>query len=400
MHRFLGFRRTIPALAVVASVVAQLMLAARVEAVFSGANGRIAFGAEGDIYTVRPDGTGPKLVTSGRSFDPQWSPDGKRIAFLTVRDGYFDIHLMNEDGSNPTNLTQSPGVDDGDFAWSPDGTKIAFVRADGTGDSAIYVMSSDGTEQKTLTSPGYAQADFSPRWSPDGQEIVFSRSYEWGSFKEIFVMKADGSGEINLTNFQATRDDPQAWADAGGARWSPDGTKIGFHQTSKVYGLRTNVWTMNPDGSDRRRLTTGLREFNPEWSPDSARIAFQSPFDISTTDRYGSGQTALTNDSDEDWEPQWSPDGRRIVFQRIRQTPDGGTDGSDVYVMNADGTGQVNLTDQLGSFARGADWQPLVRSSFKNGPEFCRTLRDAAGEPSFGETYRTFGKCVNENSAS
>jgi TolB protein len=378
-------------LALLASVLLQLVLAARVEAVFTGANGRVAFGAGDGIYSVRPDSTGLKLLASGRNLDPQWSPDGKTIAFVAVRDG-FDIYAMNADGSHQTPLTDSPCVHERDFAWSPDGTKLAFVRDHDTGDGEIYVMNRDGSGQERITSPGYGESDSSPRWSPEGQKIVFSRSYHGGSFKEIFVTNVDGSGTTNLTDFQATRSDPQTWADAGGARWSPDGTKIAFHQASRAFGWSNNVWTMNPDGSGKSRLTTGLQEINPEWSPDSARLVFQSPF-ISAMDRDGAGQTAL-GDSGEDWKPQWSPDGRRILFQRTLRTPDGGTDGSDVYVMTGGGTGQINLTERLGGFAGDADWQPLARSTFKNGAGFCEALREAVGEAAFRERYRTFGKCV------
>jgi TolB protein len=393
--REVGFRRAARALVVLVVAVAQLVLVAHAESVFSGANGRIAFSAGGGIYTVRPDGTGLKPLAAG--FGSQWSPDGNRIAFVAVRDRYFDIHVMNADGANQANLTRSPGVHDRDFAWSPDGTKLAFVRDHDTGDGEVYVMNSDGTGKERLTSPGFGEADAGPRWSPDGRKLVFGRIFGFQSFNDVFSINADGSGATNLTNFQATRSDPQTWATAGGARWSPDGTRIVFHQSSRASGWSNNVWTMNPDGSDKRRLTAGLNELRPEWSPDSARIVFQSPFDISTVDRNGSGQVALTSSSDDESWPQWSPDGRRIVFQRTLHTPDGGSDGSDVYAMNADGTAQVNLTAHVGGFAGGADWQPLVRSAFRNGAEFCRALRDATGDEAFKETHRTFGKCVSEN---
>jgi hypothetical protein len=61
-------------------------------------------------------------------------------------------------------------------------------------------------------------------------------------------------------------------------------------------------------------------------------------------DRNGAGQAALAGTSDEDRKPQWSPDGSKLLFQRTLRTPDGGTDGSDVHVLNADGTGAANLT--------------------------------------------------------
>ena len=108
------------------------------------------------------------------------------------------------------------------------------------------------------------------------------------------------------------------------------------------------------------------------FSGANVRIAFSTDGSIHTVRPDGTGVRPLGPGLG----PQWSPDGKpRTPTERP----------------------QVNLTAQVGGFAGGAEWQPLVRSSFKNSAEFCRALRDATGEASFKETYRTFGKSVSGN---
>ena len=107
-------------------------------------NGRIAFASTRnsqafDIYTITPDGSFPLRLTDDVSqvhnfptydFDPTWSPDGSKIAFVSNREGGFQIFSMNADGSNVQRLTNQP-ADNYQPAWSPDGTKIAFTRGGG-----------------------------------------------------------------------------------------------------------------------------------------------------------------------------------------------------------------------------------------------------------------------------
>ena len=277
---------------------------------------------------------------------PAWSPDGRTIVFVSWRDGNGEVYAMDADGSGPRNLTQNPAKDVHP-AWSPDGRKIAFVsRRDGN--SEIYVMNADGSGQRNLTRsrasddpPTFFSAISSsaPAWSRDGRRIAFlrpaTRSYKYpgrGVIRrdgtDLYVVNADGSGLRNLTrNLRPTYPYSQLV-------WSPDGRTIYFGR----YLVRT-------DGSGARRLP--YIPITAVWSPDGRRIAFAKkrpgPPSPSLTDIYvmnadGSGTRNLTHNASYNAEPAWSPDGRKIAFHSTR-------DGNrEIYVMNADGSGKRNLT--------------------------------------------------------
>ena len=129
-----------------------------------------------------------------------------KIVFSSDRDGNSEIYVMNPDGTNQTRLTNN-NTEEAQPSWSPDGTKIAF-ESNRDGNPEIYVMNTGGANQVRLTNNTASDSD--PAWSPDGSKIAF-RSYRDGN-SEVYVMNADGTNPVNLTNHPDNS--------AGEARWS------------------------------------------------------------------------------------------------------------------------------------------------------------------------------------
>jgi Tol biopolymer transport system component len=305
-------------------------------------------GYAGVLWVMNPDGSGQRRLAPAHP--GRWSPDGQKLAF-----GGDDIYVINADGSDQVKLTSDPGWDDGDLAWSPDGRAIAFRRQlppDGRS-SEIHVMNADGSEQRMLTRIAQQLGDpVDLAWSPRGNKIALSRR---DGNLEIYVMNTDGSEQRRLTRNTVRDSNPV---------WSPDGRRIAFEHNWQV-------WVMNADGSGQRRLTrNGGRNFAPAWSPDGRRIAFERRlgrvqsvdwcsgcgtariFEVWVTNADGSGQQSLTPRGAK---PSWSPDGRRIAFVSKR---DGN---AEIYAMNADGSGQRNLTRTPGRQERWAAWSPAQK---------------------------------------
>ena len=282
-----------------------------------------------------------------------------QIAFSSNRDGpahvihgwpTSDIYVMAADGKNQRRLTNNPASDHSP-SWSPDGKRIAFV-SDRDGHVhrripwltyEIYVMDADGSNQLNLTNNPHD--DRSPSWSPDGKRIVFEsdRDNDRGHNIEIYVMDADGSNQINITN-NLTEDRYPAW--------SPDGERIAFSARREGHVVHNldityEIYVMDIDGGNEQRLTENRNnDWSPAWSPDGQRIAFMADrkgdvvqFDIYEMDADGGNPQKLTNHRAWVGSPSWSPDSERIVFNSNR---DGNTN---IYVMDADGGNLQNLTN-------------------------------------------------------
>lgn len=261
-------------------------------AAFPGENGRIAFIRSNDVWTMNPDGSEQTNLTNTPEVwktEPSFSPDGTKLVFEgrpPTAQGVDtpDIYTVNADGTGQTNLTDTPGVSELKPAWSPDGGRILFFAASASGERReARTMDADGTDQETLASDvGYLGGD--PDWSPDGTRIAFVSYEEEGVVDgegydlnySVSVVGADGSDPTRVAGpyYEITYGD--------GPTWSPDGERVAFSVTHGPDGddefyanTLVDIHVADVDGSPEPRQirTRDIGESYPAWSPDGERLA-------------------------------------------------------------------------------------------------------------------------------
>ena len=276
-------------------------------------------------------------------FNPAISNDGSKLAFVSDRDGNREIYALDLiwmdgytqwEGRNLTNITQTAGHD-----WtpkfSPTNEKIVFTTYfPATDNYDVFIMNADGSDKQNLTNSPYYEKH--PQFSPDGSFIIF-QAWQKGKMEIFFSNLLDGN-IINLTRNTASHDIiPQ------GNAFSPDEQEIVF--TSERDGNR-NIYIMNTDGTNQIQLTDhSAADYEPVYSPDGLSIIFTSERDgnkeIYIMNNNGLNLKNLSNNPADDWNPRYYPDNHKIVFQSLRDGPANW----EIYMMNLDGKRQTNLTN-------------------------------------------------------
>ena len=258
--------------------------------------GRIVFDDYDSLFSMRADATDLRRITgrAGPEFDGSWSPDGRFVAYRDSRRGINEddeIYVVAADGTGPKNLTDNPANDWG-ADWSPDGEWIAF-NSDRDGLPLTgYLVHPDGSDLHRI--PGETWFEY-PSFSPDGTRIVFSGHQ--GSDYDLYVVDIATGETTQLTDSPGS----DSWP-----AWSPDGTTVAFATErddclrapadqdcwqSGEPGEHHDIWIINADGSDPRRVTPEVGQF-VTWSPDG-RYLLISGHTLFVVRPDGSGRTEI-----------------------------------------------------------------------------------------------------------
>jgi len=220
-----------------------------------------------DIYTVHADGSNLTNITNSPAKDvnPVWSPDGKRIAFESDRDGFRQIYLMNTDGSNIIQLTNDDfdhtlgvPINNSSDLWSPNGSKLVISQSLPNAEQwSLYILYIE-TLQKTLIFDKPLPYS-SPIWSPDGTHLAFVSDLTAGS--KLYVVDSNGNNLTELTEMLPADESPERYL-APSFTWARDGRSV-FFTASNMHAVNSasenykwRVYEAGLDGSLTLHTTT------------------------------------------------------------------------------------------------------------------------------------------------
>jgi TolB protein len=356
--------------ALVTSAVLGTQLLRAVSPTPTGDAGILVYGSDGDLYTMRDDGTDRRQLTSGSDldFNALWSPDGSRIAFFsdTFAEPFEPVlKVMDADGSN-VHIVSGDIPITSDYwrsvAWSPDASQLLFAD-EKVGLSSIYRAEADGSGVVRLD-VGIDDA-MHPAWSPDGKHIAFHGRRSGSTESGVYVVGSDGSDARLVSAPGIGYGEDRFWP-----RWSLDSTRLAY-AIVPPQGAEADIVVVGVDGTAEQVIVPGdtTQDLDPVWSPDGSRIAFrrhvsgandESWWDTYVWDASDGSITRVDLPASYGGPAQWSPDGARLIVEA--KPIEGEPEGSDHFLI-ATIDGSEPMVDLPVTWSNAPSWKPTrIRS--------------------------------------
>ncbi len=297
-----------------------------------------------------PENTATEENTPEATFTPQNTPTGGgsgQIVFVSDRAGNPQLYLMNSNGSNVQQITnEMDGACQPD--WSPDGKRIVFVspcrpasiinpQNETYRGSTLFIINADGTGRIPLASfPG---GDFDPAWSPDGKTIAFTtyRDNLSNTDLNLYLFNLEDNSVTALTRDLNIDRRPA---------WSPDGQYIAFQRQAQGANIQINILSINDSSIYIFSDPTLTNTFMPDWSiSDTIVFSRGNPFPQAIArplSPRNAQEIKLSDDST--WDMDFSPDGYWLAFERVVFLADGSRN-HDLFLMSSVGGSAIQLTD-------------------------------------------------------
>jgi Tol biopolymer transport system component len=309
-----------------------------------------------DLYIKMVGSAEMRRLTTDAAPDitPSWSPDGRQIAFVRLRPQGATLHLVSPLGGADRRLGSFP-VALGTPSWTPDSRWVVAARTRleapdpiiGPGSEGLYLLPLRGGEPRRIALPSSTGNAFVPKVSPDGRRLAYQSCVSLACHLDVVELGAEfvpKGPPRRLTRRPILRQ--------GGLAWTRDGRSVLF-----VEFAVPRLWRVAVDGTKPPEPVelAGLQAIHPWAAASRDRLVFARPLTDSDIYRFEAGRLAepVLASSSQDYNPQFSPDGRRVAFESERSG-----DGHDIWLADADGTNAVQLTRGPGLIQGSPRWSP------------------------------------------